>query len=66
MKLTDKEVSKIMKLQDEIDREAGGRCRGVYIKNRTRQVRLIVRKAQRREAELETRIKKEGLQLSLF
>ena len=55
-----------MKLQDEIDREAGGKCRGFYIKNRTRQVRLIVRKAQRRETELETRIKREGLQLSLF
>lgn len=66
MKLNDREVAKLMKLQAEIDKEACGKCRGYYIRNRTRQIRLIFNNANRREKELETKLKTEGLQLSLF
>lgn len=66
MNLNDREVAKLMKLQEEINREACGKCRGYYIQNRTRQIRLILNKANRREKELETKLKTEGLQLTLF
>lgn len=66
MTLTDKEVTKLLKLQEEIDREASGKCRKSYIHNRTRQVRLMIRKANRRERELEAKRKTQGVQLSLF
>ena len=66
MTLTEKEIAKLLKLQEEIDREAAGKCRKSYIQNRTRQVRLVIRKANRRERELEARRKTHGVQLSLF
>lgn len=66
MTLNDREVAKLMRLQDEIDKEASGKCRGYYIKNRTRQTRLIINKAKRREKELDAKVKSQGVQLSLF
>lgn len=66
MNLTDREVAKFMKLQAEIDKEACGKCRGYYIQNRTRQIRLIFNNARRRERELEAKTKSQGVQLSLF
>ena len=66
MKLNDREVAKLMKLQTEIDKEACGKCRGYYIRNRTRQIRLIFNNANRREKELEAKAKSQGIQLSLF
>ena len=66
MKLTDRETAKLIKLVEEIDREAAGKCRGYVIQNRTRQIRLITRKAKRREKELEAKTKSQGVQLSLF
>ena len=66
MNLTDREVAKFMKLQAEIDKEACGKCRGYYIQNRTRKIRLIFNNARRRERELEAKTKRQGVQLSLF
>lgn len=66
MILTDREVAKLMKLQAEIDSEACGNCRGYYIQNRTRQIRLIFNNARRRETELKAKAKRQGVQLSLF
>ena len=66
MELTDREVAKLMKIQEEIDREASGRCRKYYIQNRTRKIRLIFNTARRREKELEAKTKSQGIQLSLF
>lgn len=66
MKLTDCETAKLMKLVEEIDKEAAGKCRGYVIQNRTRQIRLINKKATRREKELEAKAKRQGVQLSLF
>lgn len=66
MILTDREVAKLMKLHAEIDGEACGKCRGYYIQNRTRQIRLIFNNARRREKELEAKAKRQGVQLSLF
>ena len=66
MKLTDREVAKLLKLQAEIDSEASGKCRGYYIQNRTRQIRLIFNNARRREKELDAKAKSQGVQLSLF
>lgn len=66
MILTDREAAKLMKIQEEINREAGGKCRGYYIQNRTRQLRLIINKARRREKELEAKTTSQGIQLSLF
>jgi hypothetical protein len=66
MKLTDREVAKLMKLQAEIDKEASGKCRGFMIQNRTRQIRLIFNNARRREKELDAKAKSQGVQLSLF
>ena len=66
MNLTDHEVAKLMRLQEEIDKEAGGKCRGYYIQNRTRKIRLVFNKVNRREKELEAKTKSHGLQLSLF
>lgn len=66
MNLTDHEVAKLMRLQEEIDKEAGGKCRGYYIQNRTRKIRLVFNKVNRREKELEAKTKSQGLQLSLF
>lgn len=66
MTLTDREAAKLIKIQEEINREAAGKCRGYYIQNRTRQLRLIINKARRREKELEAKTKSQGIQLSLF
>lgn len=66
MKLNDREVAKLMKIQEEIDREACGKCRGCYIQNRTRQIRLVINKAKRREKEMDVKAKSQGVQLSLF
>lgn len=66
MNLTDREAAKLMKIQAEIDSEACGKCRGYYIQNRTRQIRLIFNNARRREKELEAKAKRQGVQLSLF
>lgn len=66
MNLTDREVANLIRLQEEIDREANGKCRGFMIKNRTRQIRLLLHKATRREKELEAKRKTQGVQLSLF
>lgn len=66
MNLTDREVVKLMTLQTEIDSETSGKCRGYYIRNRTRQIRLILNNARRREKELEAKAKRQGVQLSLF
>ena len=66
MVLTDQESAKLMRLLEEIDKEANTKCRGFVIKNRTRQLRLMHNKARRREKELETKLRNEGLQLTLF
>lgn len=66
MKLNEREVVQLMRLQDEIDKEVKGKCRGFVISNRTRQIRLLLNKATRRERELELRKKTEGIQLTLF
>ena len=66
MNLTNREVAKFMKLQAEIEKEACGKCRGYYMQNRTRQIRLIFNNARRRERELEAKTKSQGVQLSLF
>lgn len=66
MNLNDREVAKLMKIQEEISREACGKCRGYYIQNRTRQIRLILNKAKRTERELEAKARSQGVQLSLF
>lgn len=66
MILTDHEAAKLMRLQEEIDKEADGKCRGYYIQNRTRKIRLVFNKVNRREKELEAKTKSQGLQLSLF
>ena len=66
MKLNDREVVKLMQLQDDIDKEAGGRCRKYYIQNRTRKIRLIFNTARRREKELEAKTRSQGIQLALF
>ena len=66
MELTDREVAKLMSLQDEIEKEAVGKCRGFVIRNRTRQIRLMLNKVRRREVELNAKQKREGVQLSLF
>lgn len=66
MRLTSREEAQIAKLLDEIDREVKGKCRGYVISNRTRQIRLIHKKAKRRERELELKRKNEGVQLTLF
>ena len=66
MNLSDRDVVKLMKLQEEIDKEASGKCRSCYIQNRTRQIRLIFNKAKRREKELDAKAKSQGVQLSLF
>lgn len=66
MKLTGREEAKLMKLLDEIDRETQGRGRAFVTQNRTRQIRLIIRKANRRERELDARARTRGVQLLLF
>lgn len=66
MEITPREYAKIGKLLEEIDREVRGKCRGYYIENRTRQMRLVYKKALRREQELLIRREREGQQLSLF
>lgn len=47
MTLSDKEVARLRILLMEIDR--GKAQRGLYIENRTRQIRLMLTKAERRE-----------------
>ena len=66
MVITDREFAKLMSLKAEIDKETRGKCRRFVIDNRTRQMSLILNKARRREKELETKRKTEGLQLTLF
>ena len=66
MNLSDREVANLIRLQEEIDREANGKCRRFMISNRTRQIRLLINKAKRREKELEAKRKTQGVQLSLF
>lgn len=66
MTLNDREVASLLQLQNEIDKEAGDRCRKYYIQNRTRKIRLIFNTARRREKELEAKTKSQGIQLALF
>lgn len=66
MNLTDREETRLLKLLEEIDKEAAGRSRGFYIQNRTRQIRLITKKAKRRERESEAKARSQGNQLLLF
>lgn len=66
MYLSDSEVLKLRRLLAEIDIEVRGKNRGYYIQNRTRQIRLILNNARRREKELEAKAKRRGVQLSLF
>lgn len=49
MILSDKEVVRLRKLLREVDSEAGGKSRKAYIQNRTRNIRLMLSRAERRE-----------------
>ena len=49
MILSDKEVARLRKLLREVDSEAGGKSRKAYIQNRTRNIRLMLSRAERRE-----------------
>ena len=49
MILSDKEVVRLRKLLREVDSEAGGKSRKAYIQNRTRNIRLMLVRAERRE-----------------
>lgn len=48
MILSDKEVARLRKLLREVDSEAGGKSRKAYIQNRTRNIRLMLVRAERR------------------
>lgn len=49
MILSSREDKKLMQLVAEIDKEVRGKCRGYYIENRTRQIKLIYKRAMRRD-----------------
>lgn len=49
MILTDKEVARLRSLLREVDTETCGKSRKAYIQNRTRNIRLLLVKADRRE-----------------
>lgn len=49
MTLSDKEVARLRKLLTEIDNGLTKRAYKAYVGNRTRNIRLMLRKAERRE-----------------
>jgi hypothetical protein len=49
MTFSNREEQKLMQLVAEIDKEVRGKNRGFMIENRTRQIRLLINKAARRE-----------------
>ena len=49
MNMTDSRLAELMRLLDEIDREAYGRCRIIRIANLTRMVRLVIKKSRKND-----------------
>ena len=49
MILSEKEVVRLRKLLREVDSETCGKSRKAYIQNRTRNIRLMLVRAERRE-----------------
>lgn len=49
MTFSSREDKKLVQLIAEIDKEVRGKNRGFMIENRTRQIRLLFKKAERRE-----------------